>query len=100
MTTKNVQVDAPINVMRAALMCAAKDDVRECCNAVRVERKSGKLYVISTRGTILFAHLVGQSDGADVAVTIPRTALSVGVLAGYRATSDSIPSILNDLRAS
>ncbi len=25
---------------------------------------------------------------------------SVGVLAGYRATSDSIPSILNDLRAS
>ena len=61
-------------VLKAALFCAAKNDIRYYLNGVFVESKNGNLFIVSTTGATMFVHQIeGGYSGDDFGFIIPRS---------------------------
>lgn len=61
-------------VLKAALVCAAKNDIRHYLNGVFVESKNGNLFIVSTTGATMFVHQIeGGYSGDDFGFIIPRS---------------------------
>lgn len=69
---KTVQIETA--VLKAALYCAPKKDIRYCLNGVLVESKNGNLSIVSTTGAVLFVHQIEHRYHAeDFSFIIPRS---------------------------
>jgi hypothetical protein len=71
-TVKTIEIETA--VLKAALFCAAKKDIRHSLNGVFVESKNGNLFIVSTTGATMFVHQIeGGYSGDDFGFIIPRS---------------------------
>jgi hypothetical protein len=69
---KTIEIETA--VLKAALFCAAKNDIRYYLNGVFIESKSGNLSIVSTTGSTMLVHQIeGGYSGDDFGFIIPRS---------------------------
>lgn len=101
--------------IKAALLCAAKNDVRFYLCGVLIEIKGGKGFVVGTNGHVLFAATFPASDVPDTQFVVPRILLDgkhptptigvtydgsrVTIISGFERTASAISCKYPDWRA-
>lgn len=60
------------NELKAALLCAATNDLRQYLNAVHIRKENGSLYVESSDGSIIFQNRRPCGDQGPLSLLIPK----------------------------